>query len=92
MTKKTNVKHEIIYKEDVQKIATLDALFPTMRVNSDSENQQTHKRKSDVYEITYQKDVMIKTYRENRKSNVHENTYQGDVMGKTYQEDVQDKA
>ena len=89
----------------MKKIAPLDASYPMMRVNSDSKNQQTRNRKSDVHESTYQEDVMTKTYRENRKSDVHESTYQEDVMDKTYrentmsamhestyQEDVKDKA
>jgi hypothetical protein len=60
-------------------IAPLDTLYPTMRDNSDSKNQQTRNRKSDVHESTYQGDVMNKTYRENVMSAMHESTSQEDV-------------
>ena len=47
-------------------IAPLDALYPTMRVSSDGEKQQTHHRMSAMHESTYQEDVKNETYRENR--------------------------
>jgi hypothetical protein len=49
--------HKITFKKDVQQIAPLDALFPTMRIVSDSVSQQTHNRKTDVYVTAYQQDV-----------------------------------
>ena len=45
-------------------IAPLDALYPTMRVSSDDEKQQTHHRMSAMYENTYQEDVQNETYQE----------------------------
>jgi hypothetical protein len=55
--------HEITFKKAVQKTAPLDAIFPTVRRNPDSMNQQqTHNRKSDVYEVACQIDAMIKTH------------------------------
>jgi hypothetical protein len=75
-THETSTMHEITYKKAVQKIAPLDALFPTMRINPDSVNQQTHNRKSDVYETAYQRDAMIKTYQEEVKDEADmENVY-----------------
>ena len=49
-------------------IAPLDALYPTMRVSSDGEKQQTHNRMTAMHEITYQEAVKNKTYQENRSS------------------------
>jgi hypothetical protein len=45
------------HEKDVQKTAPLDALFPMMRVNSDSMSRQTHNRKTDVMIKTYQEEV-----------------------------------
>ena len=61
-TQEISTKHEITFKKAVQKTAPLDAIFPTMRRNPDSmTQQQTHNRKSDVYEVACQMDVTIKT-------------------------------
>ena len=49
-------------------IAPLDALYPTMRVSSEGEKQQTHNRMTAMHEITYQEAVKNKTYQENRSS------------------------
>ena len=46
-------------------IAPLDALYPTMRVSSDDEKQQTHHRMSAMHESTYKEDVQYETYQEN---------------------------
>jgi hypothetical protein len=61
--------HKSTYQEDVKnetyrenrscaktvegEIAPLDALYPTMRVSSDDEKQQTHHRMSAMHELTY---------------------------------------
>ena len=45
-------------EEDVKKTAPLDALFPTMRVPSTDEKQQTHR----MHESTHQEDVQNETY------------------------------
>jgi hypothetical protein len=50
----------------VQKIAPLDASYPTIRVFSVSKKLQTHHKMSAMHESTYQEDVMNETYRENR--------------------------
>jgi hypothetical protein len=47
-------------------IAPLDASYPTMRVSSDDEKQQTNHRMSTMHENIYKEDVKNKTYRENR--------------------------
>jgi hypothetical protein len=47
-------------------IAPLDALYPTMRVSSDGEKQQTHQRMSAMHKSTYQEDVKTETYQEDR--------------------------
>jgi hypothetical protein len=76
-----SVTHESTYQEDVKNetyrvnrsctknleggIAPLDALFPTMRVPSDNEQQQTHHRMAAMHESTDQEDVQNKPYREN---------------------------
>ena len=81
--------HESTYKEDVKKIAPLDASYPTMRVFSDSKKQQTHNGMSAMHESTYQEDIMNETYRENRNcaKNVmmtaqhHPRDCQTDTMG-----------
>jgi hypothetical protein len=44
-------------KEDVKKTAPLDASFPTIRVPSDDEKQQTHHRMPAMDESPYQEDV-----------------------------------
>jgi hypothetical protein len=78
-THEMSTTHKITYKKAVQKIAPLDALFPTMRINPDSMNQQTHNRQSDVYEIAYKKNMMIKTYQEEEKDEA--DTENADVPG-----------
>jgi hypothetical protein len=63
-----DTKYEITFKKAVQKTAPLDAIFPTMRRNPDSVNhQQTDNRNTDMYEVAYQMDAMIKTYQEEVK-------------------------
>jgi hypothetical protein len=47
-------------------MAPLDALYPTMRVSSNDEKQQTLHRISAMQESTHQKAVKNETYRENR--------------------------
>ena len=47
-------------------IAPLDALYPTMRVPSDDEKQQTHHWMSAMHESTYHGDVKHGTYRGDR--------------------------
>ena len=51
-------------KEDVKKIAPLDALFPKIRVSSDDEYQHTHHRMPAMDESPYQEDVQDETYQE----------------------------
>jgi hypothetical protein len=58
--------HESTYKEDVKKIAPLDASYPMMRVFTDSKKQQTHNRMSAMHKSTYQEDVKHENYQENR--------------------------
>jgi hypothetical protein len=67
-THKISTTHKITFKKAVQKTVPLDAIFPMMRRNPDSMNQQqTHNRKSDVYKVAYQMDAMIKTHLEEVK-------------------------
>jgi predicted nucleic acid-binding Zn ribbon protein len=62
ITHKIPTMHEITFKKAVQKTAPLDAIFPTMRRTPDSMNQQqTHNRKSDAYQVAYQMDAMLET-------------------------------
>ena len=50
--------HESIYKENVMKTAPLDALYPTMRV-------LTNSKMSTMHESTQRGNVKDKTYQEN---------------------------
>jgi hypothetical protein len=50
--------------QKAMEIAPLDALYPTIRVSSDSKKLQTHNRVSAMHESTYQEDVMNESYRE----------------------------
>ena len=73
-TQEISTKHEITFKKAVQKTAPLDAIFPTMRRNPDSmTQQQTHNRKSEVYEVACQMDATIKTHLKEMKNANTEN-------------------
>ena len=52
--------------QKAMEIAPLDALYPTIRVSSKDEKQQTLHRLSPMHESTYQEDMKNKTYQENR--------------------------
>ena len=46
-------------------IGALDALYPTIRVSSDDEEQQTHHRMPAMHKITYQEDMQNKSCAKN---------------------------
>jgi hypothetical protein len=88
-------------KSDAQtvegKIAQMDALYPTTRVQSDCEKQKTTNRmsaihesthKEDVMTVTFQEDVVNKIYQKNTMSAMHESNYQEDVDDKAYMKNV----
>jgi hypothetical protein len=63
------------------KIALMDALYPTTRVQSDCEMQKTTNRMSDMYKGTHREDVMTETFQED----VMTETFKEDVVHKIYQ-------
>jgi hypothetical protein len=63
--------HELVklfkdMKENMKKIAPLDALFPKIRVPSDDEIQHTHHRMPALDDSPHQEDVQHETYQEDK--------------------------